>query len=81
MRLIRQTNEGGDIEAELMGFRTELLAASRYALEKRMEKLIAKAKASFNLLMPILFQAVLSAMSIYISDMGLIGTIAGGMGI
>ena len=74
MRLIRQANEGGDVEAELMGFRKELLDEKRYAIEKRMDKLIARARASFNLLMPILFQAVLSAMSIYLSDMGLIKT-------
>lgn len=74
MRLIRQANEGGEVEAELMGFRKELLDEKRYAIEKRMDKLIARARASFNLLMPILFQAVLSAMSIYLSDMGLIKT-------
>ena len=74
MRLIRQSNEGGDISAELIGFRTELLNEKRYAIEKRTDKLINRARASFNLLMPILFQAVLSAMSIYLSDMGLIAT-------
>lgn len=74
MRLIRQSNEGGEVEAELMGFRKELLDEKRYAIERRMDKLIARARASFNLLMPILFQAVLSAMSIYLSDMGLIKT-------
>lgn len=79
MRLIRQANEGGEIEAELLGFRTELLNAKKYAIERRMAKLIAKAKASFNLLMPILFQAVLSAMAIYISDLGAVGTIVGGL--
>lgn len=75
MRLIRQANEGGEIEAELMGFRSELLKTKQYAIEKRMNKLVAKARASFNLLMPILFQAIISAMSIYFSDMGLISTI------
>ena len=74
MRLIRQANEGGDIESELMGFRKELLDAKRYAIEKRTDKLIARARASFNLLLPILFQAILSAMSIYLSDMGMIQT-------
>ena len=71
MRLIKQANEGGDVRAELMGFRNELLAAKRYAIEKRMEKLIAKAKASFNILMPILIQAIISAMAIYLDDLGL----------
>ncbi len=79
MRLIKQANEGGEIEAELLGFRTELLASKRYAIEKRMEKLIKKAQASFNLLMPVLIQAILSAMAIYISDLGIVSTIVGGM--
>lgn len=75
MRLIRQSNEGGNVEPELIGFRTELLRERHYALEKRMNKLIAKAKASFMILMPILVQAVISAMAIYISDLGLIKTL------
>ena len=77
MRLIRQANEGGEIEAELNGFRNELLKAKQYAIEKRMEKLIMKARASFNLLMPILVQAILSAMAIYVSDLGMAGTLIG----
>ena len=77
MRLIRQANEGGEIEAELLGFRNELLKAKQYAIEKRMERLIMKARASFNLLMPILVQAILSAMAIYISDLGMAGTLIG----
>ena len=79
MRLIKQANEGGEIEAELFGFRTELLAAKRYAIEKRMDKLIKKAQASFNILMPVLFQAILSAMAIYVSDLGVASTIVGGL--
>ena len=78
MRLIRQANEGGDIKSELMGFRTELLNAKRYEIEKRMNKMIARAKASFNILMPVLVQAVVSAMAIYISDLGIAKTIFGG---
>lgn len=74
MRLVRQSFGGGDIEAELLGFRQELLNAKRYAIARRTDKLINKARASFYLLMPILFQAILSAMSIYFSDMGLIST-------
>lgn len=74
MRLIRQALSGGDIETELIGFRKELLEEKRYAIARRTDKLITKAKYSFNLLMPILFQAILSAMSIYLSDMGLIST-------
>lgn len=71
MRLIRQANEGGDVRAELMGFRSELLSAKKYTIEKRMEKTVMKAKRSFYLLMPILVQAVISAMAIYFKDLNL----------
>lgn len=74
MRLIKQANEGGDVRAELVGFRNELLEAKEYAIEKRMEKLVAKAKASFNILMPVLIQAIISAMAIYFDDLGLISS-------
>lgn len=40
MRLIRQANDGGDIKAELIGFRNELLNARRHTIEKKMNKLI-----------------------------------------
>lgn len=68
MRLIRQANEGGDVRTELMGFRQELLDAKRYVLEKRMDKLVMRARLSFNVLLPILAQAVISAMAIYFDD-------------
>lgn len=71
MRLIRQANEGGDVRAELLGFRNELLAAKKYVIQKRMEKTVSKAKASFNILMPILIQAIISAMAIYADDLAL----------
>lgn len=71
MRLIRQSNEGGDVRAELIGFRNDLLSAKKYAIRKRMEKVVMKAKMSFNILMPILVQAVISAMAIYADDLSL----------
>lgn len=74
MRLIRQANEGGDVRAELVGFRNELLAAKKYAIQKRMEKVVMKAKASFNILTPILIQAIISAMAIYIDDLSIAGS-------
>lgn len=74
MRLIRQANEGGDVRAELLGFRDELLAAKKYAISKRMEKLITQAKLSFNILVPILIQAIISAMAIYLEDLQLTST-------
>jgi len=79
MRLIRQSSEGGDVRMELMGFREELLNAKKYAIEQRMNKLVAKGKASFNILMPILWQAIISAMAIYFDDMGDMGSMFGGM--
>lgn len=75
MRLIKQANEGGDVRAELIGFRNELLEAKEYAIEKRMEKLVAKATASFNILMPVLIQAIISAMAIYFDDLGIVTTL------
>jgi hypothetical protein len=69
MRLIRQANEGGDVRAELIGFRNELIAAKKYALTKRMDRLVMKAKMSFNILMPVLIQAIISAMAIYLDDL------------
>lgn len=69
MRLIRQANEGADIISELNGFRKELIDAKQYALTKRKDKLVARARLSFNILMPILVQAILSAMAIYASDL------------
>jgi hypothetical protein len=72
MRLIRQSFEGGEVKAELEGFRRELLNEKRYAIQKRMEKLVKRAQFSFNILMIVLIQAILSAMSIYIKDLSLL---------
>ena len=74
MRLIRQANEGGDVRAELIGFRDELLAAKKHTIRKRMEKVIMQAKMSFNILLPILFQAIASAAAIYLEDLSLTGS-------
>lgn len=68
MRLIRQANEGGEVKTELIGFRTELLNATKYKIEKNGDKLVKKGQASFNVLMIILIQAIISAMSIYFPD-------------
>ena len=74
MRLIRQANEGGDVRAELVGFRDELLAAKKHTIRKRMEKVIMQAKMSFNILLPILFQAIASAAAIYLEDLSMTGS-------
>lgn len=75
MRLIRQVNEGGDIKSELIGFRSELINAKQYAITKRVQKLIGRANASFNILMIVLVQAILSAMSIYLPDLSILGNL------
>lgn len=75
MRLIKQSNQGADVAPELIGFRKEIIDAKEYALRKKGDKLIAKARASFNLLMPILIQAIISAMMIYMDDLSIAGSI------
>lgn len=75
MRLIRQSNQGADVAPELIGFRKEIIDAKEYALRKRGDKLIARARASFNLLMPVLIQAIISAMMIYMDDLSVAGSI------
>lgn len=74
MRLIRQANEGGDVRAELIGFRDELIAAKKYAIEQHMNKIVAVARASFNILVPVLVQAIISAMAIYFKDLSIAQT-------
>lgn len=74
MRLIKQSHEGGNIEQELMGFRTELLNDKEYTITKRGNKLAYKAQVSFNILMPILFQAIISACYIYFDDIQLVSS-------
>lgn len=68
MRLIKQANEGGEVKTELIGFRQELLNARKYAIEKAGDKLVQRGQWSFNILMPVLVQAIISAMSIYFGD-------------
>lgn len=73
MRLIRQANEGGDIREELIGFRNQLLEARAAEMEKKMNKMVAKAQRSFSFtLTPVLFQAIISAMMVYIGDLGMV---------
>lgn len=76
-RLIKQMLEGGDVTGELKGFRDELILAKKWEIEKRGDKLIARAKASFGILMVLLIQAVISAMMIYLPDLGSAGSIFG----
>lgn len=71
MRLIRQANEGGDVRVELLGFKDELLADLKYEMQQRGKITRMKAKASFNILVPVLIQAIVSAMAIYLEDLSL----------
>jgi hypothetical protein len=74
MRLIKQMFDGADVAEELVGFRDELMKERRYEIEKQMNKLVAIANRCFNILMIILVQAILSAMAIYLPDMGLMSS-------
>lgn len=69
MRLIKQMYDGADIKQELIGFRDELMKERRYRLEQKVNMLIKKARRSFNVLMIILIQAILSAMALYLPDL------------
>lgn len=68
MRLIRQQQDGGDITQELLGFKSQLVKEREYEVEQRMDKLVNRANDSFKVLMIILIQAIISAMSIYLPD-------------
>lgn len=70
MRLIKQLYDGSDITSELIGFRDELIKQKKYRIMRRMERVIKVAQASFNVLSIILIQAIVSAMAIYVPDMG-----------
>lgn len=74
MRLIKQMYDGADVKQELIGFREELIKEKKYLIEKKMNKLVKRASASFNILMIILVQAILSAMALYLPDISSIGT-------
>lgn len=74
MRLIKQMYDGADIQQELLGFRAELMKEKKYIIEKKMNKLIANAQRSFNILTIILIQAIISAMALYLPDISSITT-------
>lgn len=78
MRLIRQYNEAADIEQDMIGFREQLLLQQQINIDKHCDKLIARARGSFFLIYIILFQAIISAMAIYVQDLGGINSIIGG---
>ena len=74
MRLIKQFNDGGDIKQDLIGFRDTLLLEKQMRMEDEQKKLVTKARLSFNILMIVLVQAILSAMAIYLPDLTNVGS-------
>ena len=74
MRLIKQFNDGGDIKQDLIGFRDKLLLEKQMRMEDEQKKLVTKARLSFNILMIVLVQAILSAMAIYLPDLTNVGS-------
>ena len=77
MRLIKQSLDGGEVKKDLEGFRVSLIQEQDMLIEDRMKKNIAKVETSLNVIMIILFQAIISAMAIYVPDLGGIGSILG----
>lgn len=75
MRLIRQYNEAADIEQDMIGFREQLLLQQQINIDKHCDKLIGRARKSFVLIYAILVQAILSAMLIYLQDLGGVSTL------
>lgn len=78
MRLIRQYHDGADVVNDMMGFREQLMLEQQMQIDKACEKIIRKARSSFNLIYIILFQAILSAMAVYLPDLGNMGSLFGG---
>lgn len=77
MRLIRQYHDGADVVNDMMGFREQLLLQQQMQIDKFCDKIIRRARSSFYLIYIILFQAIISAMAIYLPDLGNIGSLFG----
>lgn len=75
MRLVRQMHEGAEIRKELTGFRDEIISAQKYELRKKAEKNVRLAQISLGTLYIILIQAIISAMAIYLPDLGIFTSI------
>lgn len=73
MRMIKQMYDGADIQEELIGFRAELIKERKYRIEQRVDGLVRKARMSFNILMIVLIQAIISAMALYLPDLSQVG--------
>jgi hypothetical protein len=77
MRLIQQFNEGADIKNDLMGFRETLLLKHQMKLEEEQKKIINQARASYSVIYVVLYQAIFSAMLIYVKDIVGAGSLMG----
>ena len=71
MRIVRQLREGADVHNDLVGFRDEVITSRSVALSAAGDKLVAKADRSMVLIWIVLIQAILSALAIYIPDLGM----------
>lgn len=74
MRLIKGYVQGADVRDDLRGFRSLLIENREREIEKESERLQMKARMSFYILMPVLVQAIVSAMAIYFGDIASIGS-------
>lgn len=78
MRLIRQYHDGANVVSDMMGFREQLLLQQQMQIDKTCESILRKARSSFNLIYIILIQAIISAMAIYLPDLGSVSSLMGG---
>lgn len=75
MRLIKGYVQGADVRDDLKGFRALLIENREREIMHESEKLQMKARASFYILMPVLVQAIISAMAIYFGDIASVGNL------
>ena len=75
MRLIKGYVQGADVRDDLRGFRALLIENREREIEHESEKLQMKARMSFYILMPVLAQAIISAMAIYFGDIASVGNL------
>ena len=70
MRLVRQAGSGGDIRSELDGFKRELINEEAYRADLKKKKALALADRAKIIVWILLVQGIISAMTIYLSDIG-----------
>ncbi len=77
MRLIRQQHEKANIATELEGFKREVINYRKAQLEKRKQRIVKMAQASFIVIQIILGQAMLSAIAVYLPDLAIAQSLFG----